>query len=56
VVGLEPLQVRLNDTLAGLEHDAESLDAANTASRAAQRSYEETSGTLSTGRCVCNGV
>ncbi|MBP0589861.1 efflux transporter outer membrane subunit [Paraburkholderia sp. LEh10] len=31
------------DTLASLEHDAQSLDAANVAARAAQRSFEETS-------------
>ncbi|WP_042314808.1 efflux transporter outer membrane subunit, partial [Paraburkholderia terrae] len=30
------------DTLAALEHDAQSLDAANVAARAAQRSFEET--------------
>jgi NodT family efflux transporter outer membrane factor (OMF) lipoprotein len=31
------------DTLAALEHDAQSLDASNIAARAAQRSFEETS-------------
>ena len=31
------------DTLAALEHDAQSLDASNVAARAAQRSFEETS-------------